>query len=274
MVDLFRTRDHVADFDDYVAQFVSRSAATRATLRAELDVAYGQGADERLDLFFPSAMEGPAPVHLFIHGGYWRMFAKSDYSYVADTVTQAGAIAAIMDYSLMPTVRMDTIVDQVSRAAQWLAAHAAEYGGDPSTLSVSGHSAGAHLCAMLLREANPVRPHASLLLSGIYDIEPLRQSFLQPLIGITEDEAMRFSPLNLPLASAQNVHILVGDRETEPFQLQAETLARKLGTMSEPIPGNHMSLVLDLGDRSTRAGSCLWSLCRPSEQQSRQHSTE
>ncbi|MHA6296849.1 alpha/beta hydrolase [Devosia sp. CAU 1758] len=262
MVDLFRTRDHVADFDDYVAQFVSRSAATRATLRGELDVAYGDGADERLDLFFPEQMSGPAPVHLFVHGGYWRMFAKADYSYVADTVTGAGAIAAIMDYSLMPAVRMETIVDQVTRAAKWLAAHAAELGGDATRLSVSGHSAGAHLCAMLLQIGSPIRPCASLLLSGIYDIEPLRQSFLQPLIGITEDEASRFSPLRLPLSYAQDVHIVVGDRETEPFQTQAANLAQKLGTMSEPISGNHMSVVLDLGDASTRSGGRLWSLCR------------
>jgi arylformamidase len=262
MVDLFRTRDHVADFDDYVAQFASRSAATRATLRGELDVAYGNGADEQLDLFFPEQASGPAPVHLFVHGGYWRMFTKADYSYVADTVTAAGAIAAIMDYSLMPAVRMETIVHQVARAAQWLTAHAPNVGGDPSRLSVSGHSAGAHLCAMLLREGSPVRPPAGLLLSGVYDIEPLRQSFLQPLIGITEDEAIRFSPLRLPLSDAPNVRILVGDRETEPFQTQAADLAQKLGTVPEPIPGNHMSVVLDLGDAGTGAGSALLSLCR------------
>ncbi len=261
MVDLFRTRDHVADFDAYVAQFVSRSAATRAALPAELDVAYGDQADERLDLFFPEKMDGHAPIHLFVHGGYWRMFAKADYSYVADTVTGAGAIAAIMDYSLMPAVRMATIVDQVRRAVQWLSTHAARFGGDPSRLSVSGHSAGAHLCAMLFADQGAVRPRASLLLSGVYDIAPLRRSFLQPLIGITEDEADLFSPLRRELGKAQSVHVLVGDQETEPFHVQAEHLANKLGTRSETISGNHMSVVLDLGDAGTQAGGRLRSLC-------------
>lgn len=260
MVDLFRTRDHVADFDDYLAQFVTRSAATRAVLRGELNVAYGAGPSEKLDLFFPEELSGPAPVHLFVHGGYWRMFAKEDYSFVADTITQAGAIAAIMDYSLMPSVRMETIVDQVTRAEQWLVEHAAEFGGDPARFTVSGHSAGAHLCAMLLREESPSKPQASLLLSGVYDIEPLRQSFLQPLIGITAEEAARFSPLKLGMAKPTNVHILVGDRETEPFHSQASALANKLGTTNTTVSGNHMSVVLDLGDAQTEAGTALRSI--------------
>ncbi|QQR38289.1 alpha/beta hydrolase [Devosia rhizoryzae] len=261
MVDLFRTRDHVADFDGYVSQFVTRSAATRATLRGQLDVAYGEGQDEKLDLFFPEGLSAPAPVHLVVHGGYWRMFAKADYSFIADTITQAGAIAAIMDYSLMPSVRMETIVDQVTRAASWLYEHAGEFGGDPARFSVSGHSAGAHLCAMLLEGKSPFRPNAGLLLSGVYDIEPLRQSFLQPLIGITEEEAARFSPLRLSLEKIEDVRILVGDGETEPFHTQAASLAHKLGTTPVQISGNHMSVVLDLGDASSPAGRHLWSMC-------------
>ncbi|HWV22168.1 MAG TPA: alpha/beta hydrolase [Devosia sp.] len=261
MTDLFRTRDHVADFDDYLTRFIERSAQTRKSLRNELDVAYGEGPDERLDLFFPDAMKTPAAVHLFVHGGYWRMFSKSDYSYLADTITQAGAIAAIMDYSLMPAVRMETIVQQVARAVDWLKANAETLGGDADRFSVSGHSAGAHLCAMLLGQGNLGPSPRALLLSGIYEIAPLRSSFLQPQIGITEDEAERFSPLRLPIAPAENTRILVGDKETEPFHTQAQTLAEKLKTSLEIIPGNHMSVVLDLGAPNTPAGKALFEIC-------------
>lgn len=264
MTDLFRTRDHVADFDTYLTRFIERSTASRAALRNELDVAYGEGPDERLDLFFPDVMKTPAAVHLFVHGGYWRMFSKSDYSYVADTVTQAGAIAAIMDYSLMPAVRMETIVQQVSRAVDWLKENAAAFGGDASRLSVSGHSAGAHLCAMLLSQGSLGPGPRALLLSGVYEIAPLRSSFLQPQIGITEDEAQRFSPLRLPMAPAETASILVGDKETEPFHRQAQELGTKLRTSVEVIPGNHMSVVLDLGDAQTPAGKRLYEICASS----------
>ena len=118
-MDLFRTRNFVPDFDRYTAEYGARSAATRATLRSTLDVAYGDAPTERLDLFFPEHQSGPAPVHLFIHGGYWRMFAKDDYSFIADTVTATGGIAAILDYALMPAVRMDT--SSIRRAVPRLA---------------------------------------------------------------------------------------------------------------------------------------------------------
>lgn len=261
MTDLFRTRQHVADFDAYVAQYVERSQATRVRLRTQLDVPYGAGSDEHLDLFFPANLRAPAPVHLFVHGGYWRMFGKSDFSFVAETVTAAGAIAAVMDYSLMPGVRMETIVQQVHSAVAWLSQHAASFGGDRSRLTVSGHSAGAHLCALLLDERNAAQPSRSLLLSGIYELEPLRQSFLQPEIALTDHEVERFSPLRLPLRPTGPAHILVGDAETQPFQDQARDLAKASRSTLTTIRGNHMSVALDLGDPNSETGKVLASIC-------------
>ncbi len=262
MDDLFRTRQHVPDFDAYVSKFTERSAATRSKLRTQLDVAYGPGKDERLDLFFPANLAAPAPVHLFIHGGYWRMFSKADFSFVADTVTQAGAIAAIMDYSLMPVVRMETIVQQVKLAFDWLASNAMGFGGDGARLSVSGHSAGGHLGALLLAETKWPQPISSLLLSGIYELEPLRHSFLQPEIGLTEEEAARFSPLRLPIRAKGPVRILVGEDETEPFHIQSQQLAQITQSAFTSVgSGNHMSVALDLGAPSTEVGKALLATC-------------
>ncbi len=150
MADPFRTRDHVPGFDAHVRAFAERSAATRARLPMLADVPYGPWPEETLDLFFPAPDVASGAVHMFVHGGYWRMFSKNDFSFVAETVTRAGAIAAIIDYALMPAVRMDVIVNQVRRAKSWIDAHIAEYGGDPCRLTVSGHSAGAHLCSLIM----------------------------------------------------------------------------------------------------------------------------
>ncbi len=108
--DPFRIRDNVAAFDEIVASFRTRSAATRTRLRFET-VQYGPSQDETLDIFFPQHLSEPAPVHIFVHGGYWRMFSKDDYSYIADTVTSIGAIAVVIDYALMPRVRMMMLID-------------------------------------------------------------------------------------------------------------------------------------------------------------------
>jgi arylformamidase len=263
-MDLFKTRDHVSNFDEYVAEYKVMSEATRLRLKNSLNVSYGSSPREVLDLFFPATPVPGCPIHLFIHGGYWRMFYKDDFSYIADTVTASGAIAAIMDYDLMPAVRMEEIVGQVRRAFSWLHDKAQDFGGDPNRLSVSGHSAGAHLATFTFttEDDGPV-PKAALLLSGVYDLGPLQNSFLKPLIGITNQEVETLSPLNLHHASAPHVFIAYGDQETEPFAQQAQDFHHHLvgrGSKSSvtPLPAtNHMSAVRDLGQSESRVGKLL-----------------
>lgn len=271
MADLFRTRDHVADFDSYVRDFAARSAATRSRLSMVADLAYGPTEAERLDLFLPPPGMATGAVHMFVHGGYWRMFAKDDFSFVAETVTQAGAIAVIPDYALMPAVRMETIVAQVRRARDWIGRHIAAYGGDAARLTVSGHSAGGHLCALLIDESQPARSIASaLLLSGLYDLAPLQCSFLQQEIALTDHEVACFSPLTLRYADKLRVDVLVGGLETAPFHEQADTFAVRLTdaglnvTRDNIAGGNHMSVVADLGQADRWAGAHLMRLLQDS----------
>lgn len=271
-IDLFRTRDHVPGFDDIVRDYGDRSAAARATLRMAAGLRYGDGPDETLDLFFPAAQRPDMPVHMFIHGGYWRMFSRCDFSYVADTVTSAGAIAAIVDYSLMPAVRMDRIVRQVRAAKRWLLMNARAHGGDPAKLTVSGHSAGAHLAAMLFsRDEAPSGVRGALLLGGVYDLAPLQSSFLEPLIGITDAEVRAFSPLTRDFEAGIEVAILHGERETEPFHRQAAAFAARLErqgcrvSLAALAGADHMSAARDLGVPESPAGQALTALIRRSD---------
>lgn len=264
MSDPFRTRDHVPDFDRHVAAYAARSAATRARLPMRANIAYGPGAGETLDLFLPAPGRATGAVHMFIHGGYWRMFGKEDFSFIADTVTEAGAIAVIVDYALMPAVRMAAIVDQIDRAAGWVAANIAAHGGDAAQLTISGHSAGAHLGALLLSDlARDYTVKGILLLSGIYDLAPLQASFLKDLIAITDDEVIRFSPMGRSYGRVSDVHLLVGDAETAPFHAQAAAFTAHLAESGVParrssIAGaDHMSLVADLGTPGTPAARAL-----------------
>lgn len=262
--DLFRTRDHVADFDEKVAEYARRSAAARAALAMVADVAYGPGPSEALDLFLPAGAGTGRPVHLFIHGGYWRMFSKRDFSFVAETVTAAEAIAVVVDYALMPGVRLADIVDQVRRARRWVAGNIGAYGGDPDRLTVSGHSAGAHLATFLFDATQaPSGIAAALLLGGIYDLAPLQRSFLQPLIGLADAEVRGFSPVDHRFDAGVEVMILHGDRETQPFHAQAAAFAgrlsaQRLAVVLQPLPGSdHMSSVRDLGVPGTLAADLL-----------------
>ena len=265
-MDLFKTRDHVADFDGYVADYAALSVKTRATLKNQLAVPYGPRPNEVMDLFFPPVMTKACPIHLFIHGGYWRMFSKDDFSFIADNATACGAITAIVDYDLMPHVRMAVIVAQVRLAFSWLHDNAETFGGDPGRMTVSGHSAGAQLATFTfsMGQKTPL-PKSALLLSGVYDLKPLQDSFLEPLIAITDDEVKKFSPLHLPPANGPEVFIAYGDEETHPFAQQAQDFCehlKKHGIKSSvtALPStNHMSAVRDMGRSDSMIGQMLQS---------------
>ena len=265
--DPFRIRAHVAEFDAIVEDIVAASVRTRETLPMEADIAYGTGSDETLDVFFPDGAREKLPVHIFIHGGYWRMFSKRDYSYVAETVTRAGAIAVIIDYSLMPKVRMSVLIDQVRRAARWVAENISAYGGDPSRLTVSGHSAGAHLATFLFHQQSSLSiVRAALLLGGIYNLKPLQTSFLAPEIGITDTEVAAFSPISHSYDTGCRVVVAVGADETSPFHQQAAEFAISLEqqglavTLQTIYSANHMSSVRDLGQSESASGTLLSAL--------------
>jgi len=262
--DLYRVRDYVADFERFVTEFRDRSAKTILTLKSRRNVAYGPEHGEHLDLYFPEAADTGLPIHIFIHGGYWRAFSKEDYAFVADSITNTGAIAAIIDYSLMPKARMPVLVEQVQRACQWLAEHALELGGDQNRLTISGHSAGGHLAAMAsLPGAGDYRIRSALLLSGLYELAPLAASYLQPELHLTPEEVECFSPLRFPGNSAQRFILAVGADETKPFHDQAEDYLRHLrreacdAELVSLAGEHHMSIVLSLGTPGTECARLL-----------------
>ncbi len=258
-VDPFRIRAIVPSFDVYMAGYAAASAATRARLRHQSDIAYGPAPRQRIDLFFPDASSAGMPVHMFVHGGYWRANVKEDYAFVADTVTSAGAIAAIVEYDLLPGIRMAEQVGQIRAAAAWLAAHAAGFGGDGRKLSASGHSAGGHLVSYLASQAPheaamPAVPVKSLLLvSGIYDLRPITRSFLQPELHLTPEEVARWSPNEAQQSGRVHFEVAVGHNETEPFHTQAHDYAyaaeqRGADVERMTLPAHdHMTIVRDMG---------------------------
>lgn len=262
--DPFRIRDHVADFDVIVSEIVQASERVRKNVPMIADIAYGADPSETVDLFFPAGPREHLPVHMFIHGGYWRMWSKREYSYIAKTITDAGGIAVIVDYSLMPNVRMEVLVKQVIQAKRWVRDHISEYGGDPASITISGHSAGAHLASHLIHHDRPGgKISGALLLGGLYDLRPLKMSFLQAEIALTDDEIERFTPLDHLHDPTCQVVLAVGEQETKPFHAQMETFFDVLRRQGAPaskivIRGrNHMSSVRDLGIPGTEMGGIL-----------------
>jgi len=180
----------VPERDRIIAGWAARSAAVRRERPGHLGLSYGEAPRERLDLFL--ADRPAAPTLAFIHGGYWQMFDKEPFAFLAEGLLPNGINLALIEYTLAPAARMDQIVAELRRSVGWLAGHLGDLGADPDQLYVSGHSAGGHLTAMTMT-LRAVR--GGLAISGIFDLEPIRLNYLNEKLGLDEGEAERNSPL-------------------------------------------------------------------------------
>ena len=258
----FNPRAVARNLDERLAASAAASAETRARLDCVLDVRYGPGAKETLDIFpaaDPEAGRG-APVHLFIHGGYWRAMDKSDYSFIADAFQPAGATTVVINYDLCPAVTLDTIVEQSNRSIAWTFRNIAEYGGDPEGLYVSGNSAGGHLTAMALAHdweaeglpADIIKGAAPI--TGVMDCEPVLDISVNEEVRLEPEAARRLSPLRNPPRRALPLLVAVGGAEPRLWIEMSEdyaALCRGRGIECEylEMPGqDHFDISRAVGD--------------------------
>ncbi|WP_339715989.1 alpha/beta hydrolase [uncultured Sneathiella sp.] len=224
-------RHSVPNVQRYFDTAAERSTAARARLAGELDIAYGDTAQQRLDIF-PASRPG-APVFIFIHGGYWRALDKSFYSDIAEPFVAAGATVVLPNYDLCPDVSIPDIVAQMRKALKWFHSNAQKYNGDADKIYVCGHSAGGHLTGMMMAtDWMAMDLPADLLkgaapLSGLFDIEPHRHTELQADIRLSAEDAAANSPQTLPLTARCPVICAVGGGESASFHRQSKEFSEK-----------------------------------------------
>jgi arylformamidase len=259
----YNNRALVPDYARHLAHWAEASALSRAQSDCRLDLPYGDGATDKLDLF--RAPRPGAPVLVFVHGGYWRALDKCDFSFVAPVFTQAGAMVVVPNYALCPAVSVEHITLQLVRALQWVWHHAAQYGGDPQRIVVAGHSAGGHLAAMLLScrwkqvaEELPAQlVSGALSVSGLFDMEPLRHTpFLQTDLQLTPASVRRLSPAFFPRPKGR-LYATVGGAESSEFLRQNQLIRDVWGPTAVPVcetlPGaNHFTVLQSLVDPAGR----------------------
>src|SRR5262245_1938820 len=165
---------------ELINRYAADSAAVRKRMGAPDTYDYGDTRDQSLDLF--RAHRVPAPIHVFIHGGAWRLLSARDSAFPAETFVRAGAHYVALDFALLPRVSLDLMVGQVRSAIAWLYRYADQFGGDRNRIYVSGHSSGAHLAGVVATTdwtrggLPPDLIKGAVCCSGIYDLEPVRLS--------------------------------------------------------------------------------------------------
>ncbi|MCX8005079.1 MAG: alpha/beta hydrolase [Burkholderiaceae bacterium] len=251
----YNARAAIAEHPQFFARWAESAAATRRRHACLLDLPYGETAAERVDVF--PARAADAPLLVFIHGGYWRSLDKGDFSWLAPPFVERGVAVALPNYGLAPATPIEDIVRQMLAMLAWLYRHASELGFDRSRIVVAGHSAGAHLAAMLAAarwqdyaaDLPPQMIHGALLVSGIFDLEPLVYApFVNVDLRLDVARARRLSPAYLPPASAAAVVVAVGAEESGEFRRQSALLAARWSAVVRrtlTIPARHHLSVCD-----------------------------
>ena len=250
-----RVPEHPAILEGWARDAAAYRAARRDS--AELDLAYGPGERERLDLFWPEAAGATrdAPIALFIHGGYWQALDRSWVSHCARGLNARGVAVAIPSYDLCPAVTVAHILDQMRAAAAFL------HRRHGRRLLAAGHSAGGHLAAMLMatdwRPLAPALPAdlvpAGLPISGLFELEPLLPTTIARALRLDAAEARALSPRWLPAPrsgdTATMLHAVVGGAESTEFIRQTRDFAAAWGGSWEALPGaNHFTVLAPLSD--------------------------
>jgi arylformamidase len=232
----------VAGSGDMVEGWGKLSAEMRARHSAHLNLQYGPRERNRID-FLKAAPD--APTLLFIHGGYWQMRAKEFFTMFASGPMAHGINFALIGYTLAPEATLEQIVAEIHAGIDYLAGRLPELGADAKRLVASGWSAGGHLTAMAMRNQHI---KGGVAISGIYDLEPIRQSYLNAKLGLDEPMSKRNSPMLLTHA-VKPMALVVGDAELPLLRKQTAEFAgyranHGLPVIYEEIPGaNHFTIM-------------------------------
>jgi acetyl esterase/lipase len=250
----------VADSAEHVACWTTASAAWRAAHPAHLDIPYAANERTKWDLYPGADTDAPCLVH--IHGGYWQRNSREVFACLAEGVARHGWSVALPGYTLAPDASLAGIVGELRTALDWLQSHRAAF-KIAGPIVLSGWSAGGHLTALLLDHPCVA---AGLAVSGIYELGPIRDTYLNEMLRLRDDEIVTLSPLRLA-QSAKPLEIVYGSRELPALvessrKLHAKRAGLHLPGSLVPAPGHdHFTILETLRDPVGLLTRCALGLC-------------
>jgi arylformamidase len=235
---------------------LSGTLSARQQCKCELDIQYGDG-QRAYDIYYPQTVNDDTPVFVYVHGGYWQELSKDHGAFMAQTFTEAGCIVIALGYPIAPGPTIEEITEAARLAIIDICQRFKK-----RRIYVSGHSAGAHLCAMVLssdlatHDFQP-RCEGAFLLTGVYDLVPLVKTYINAPLHMTEDSAQLCSPQQHAASFQKDCHVVVavGEYDSPAFKQQAHTYVEALRSsgvasvsLLEIQEVDHFNLVEKLSD--------------------------
>lgn len=230
----------VPDVQIYLESYATRGLVARDMIKHER-IKYGDHIDEWL-WYAQSGGSEHETLIIFVHGGFWRRLSADDGTFLTPGWHDLGYSVASINYSLCPSEPLDVLVDQTRRAIEFLRTRHA-----PAKTVLVGHSAGAHLVAMAMCNAGSTEFGGAILVSGVFDLEPIIFTSVNDAVKLDPSSARRLSPIHL-VNRAPNTPILVtwGENETEEFKRQS----REFATAWSTVPGHNVATTAEIASHN------------------------
>ena len=153
-------------------------------------------------------------------------------------MVDAGITLVSVNYDLAPAVSVSDITAQSIKAFDWVYHNIAQWQGNPNQIVVGGHSVGAFLAAKIVQHnwQQDVRQSikGAVLLSGLYDLAQMKQSYLNAFLKLTDEDVLSLSPIHDDVSQFPKTIIAVGDNETDEFIRQSFAFSEKLHDLDKP----------------------------------------
>lgn len=254
----YNNRERVPNHQDILDELAERGTAYVESITYQADIAFGDDPDEQLDIYPATNGDQNPPVMIYFHGGYWFSRHKNDFQFIPPGFNAAGATVVVVNYGLIPKIDMAELIRQCQASVAWTYKNIAKHGGDPNKIYISGHSAGGHITAMMMATdwdawgVDNQSIKGALAISGLYDLEPIRHTYMNPTLGFTKDTVAQFSPIHLSPTVAAKMIVAVGGAETDEFKRHSDMITEAwAGSKTEceinVVPDlNHFTVLSDL----------------------------
>ena len=259
----FNPRESVANFNHYLEDSLSKSKNVKKQAHVYENIAYGKGTLQKLDIFGKSNDEILKPLHIFIHGGYWRALDKDYHGHMSVPFNKNNILFFNINYDLCPKVTLSNICKQTIEAIIWIFNNSKNYGGNNKKISISGHSAGAHLVSYLLSIDWSIYNvpknifQGVALISGIYNLKIVQKISVNKDINLSNKEVQEMSTLNKLPTFKIPLFISYGENEPEGWKHQSTSYCEFLTRNNyeykvNPSKGdNHFSLIDTLANEDS-----------------------